>query len=482
MSYDIMLLLVVAIPVLFSVLIPLLGKVSVFIRNFFALLLMVIPFIFLIIILQGVQLGIPIDFIYEFPMLEINFILHADMFAVFVAMASMLVSIVILIYSFEYIKSYENQNEYFFIVVLFIGSMMGIIFSANLIFIYVFWEMTALASWRLIGYFRETEYVRRANKAFLMTAAGALCMLIGFLMIAEQAGSFDLSVISSADLQGPTINLAIILIILGIFSKSATFPLHSWLADAGIAPSPVTALLHAAVLVKIGVYVYARLFNFTIVPSEEIKIILFTIVAISAFLSGAIAFVEKDIKRVIAFSTISQIAFIFLGFISGGKLAFVGAMLFILIHGVAKAGLFLSAGIIEHKIHTKQLDMMGGLFRYMPITALAFAGCALSVMGIPPFAGFFSKFLVIFGAVYDQNVLVALVFIVCAGLTVLYTVRLFGKIFLGSQKDYPHIEKENLYSPMVLSVVSLAVLSLLMTFSFGYLFYIANFAAQTIKG
>jgi formate hydrogenlyase subunit 3/multisubunit Na+/H+ antiporter MnhD subunit len=171
-----------------------------------------------------------------------------------------------------------------------------------------------------------------------------------------------------------------------------------------------------------------------------------------------------------------------LGFISGGKFAFVGAMLFILMHGLAKAGLFLSAGIIEHKIHTKQLDMMGGLFRYMPITAFAFAGCALSVMGIPPFAGFFSKFLVIFGTVYDQNIIAALIFIICAGLTVLYTVRLFWKVFLGSQKEYPHIEKENLNSPMVLSVVSLALLSLILTFSFGYLFYIANLAAQTIKG
>ncbi len=482
MTYDIMLLLVVAIPILFSVLIPLFAKVSVFVRNFFALLLMLIPLIFLVVIFQSVKLGLPVDFVYEFPVLEINFILHADIFSVFVAMASVFISIIVLIYSFEYIKNYDHQNEYFFIVVLFVGSMMGIVFSANLIFIYVFWEMTALASWRLIGYFREREYVRRANKTFIMTAAGALCMLIGFLIIAEQAGSFDLKVISAAELQGPAVSLAIILIILGIFSKSATFPLHSWLADAGIAPSPVTALLHAAVLVKIGVYVYARLFNFTIVPSEEIRTVLFIIVAISAFLSGAVAFVEKDIKRVIAFSTISQLAFIFLGFISGGRLAFIGSMLFILMHGVAKAGLFLSAGIIEHKVHTKQLDMMGGLFKYMPVTAFAFAGCALSVMGIPPFAGFFSKFLLILGSVYDGNIAVALIFIICAGFTVLYTVRVFRKVFFGEQKDYRHIEKEIAFSPMVGSVTALAVLSLLMSFAFSYLFYIATLASQMIKG
>jgi len=482
MTYDIMLLLVVAIPILFSVLIPLFAKVSVFVRNFFALLLMLIPLILLVVIFQAVKLGFPVDFVYEFPVLEINFILHADIFSVFVAMASVFISIIVLIYSFEYIKDYDHQNEYFFIVVLFVGSMMGIVFSANLIFIYVFWEMTALASWRLIGYFREREYVRRANKTFIMTAAGALCMLIGFLIIAEQAGSFDLAVISAAELQGPVVSLAIILIMLGIFSKSATFPLHSWLADAGIAPSPVTALLHAAVLVKIGVYVYARLFNFTIVPSEEIRTVLFIIVAISAFLSGAVAFVEKDIKRVIAFSTISQLAFIFLGFISGGRLAFIGSMLFILMHGVAKAGLFLSAGIIEHKVHTKQLDMMGGLFKYMPVTAIAFAGCALSVMGIPPFAGFFSKFLLILGSVYDGNIAVALIFIICACFTVLYTVRVFRKVFFGEQKDYHHMEKEIPFSPMVGSVTVLAVLSLLMSFAFSYLFYIATLASQMIKG
>jgi len=478
MSYDILLLLIVLVPVLLSTTLPAVAKFSVSIRNFAALLLMLVPMVFLCILLPEVISGNTVKYVFEFP-LGINFILQADIFATFTALASVLVSTVILIYSFEYIKHYENQNEYYFIVVLFLGSMMGIIFSANLIFIYIFWEMTALASWRLIGFFREKEYVRRANKAFLLTAAGALFMLVGFLIIAETAGSFDLDIIANAGITGGIVDLAIIFILIGIFTKSATFPLHSWLADAGIAPSPVTALLHAAVLVKIGVYVYGRLFSFVIIPSDSLRTAILVVIAVSAFVSGGIAFVEKDIKRVIAFSTISQLAFIFLGFVSGGKVAFAGAMLFILIHGLAKAGLFLCAGIIEHKVHTKELDKMGGLLKYMPFTAVAFACCALSVMGIPPFAGFFSKFLVIIGSVMDGNVFTGFAFIICAAFTVLYIVRLFTKIFLGEERgDFKLLPKEKVFSPMVFSVIILAVLSLGFGLFFGDIFTIANLAAN----
>lgn len=478
MSYNGYLLSIVLIPVLLSPVLPFISKKSMWLRNILALLLMLVPFYFLCLLLPEVLSGNIITFSFPFP-LGINFILQADIFAVFTAMASVLISAIILFYSFEYIKSYQYQGEYYFIVVLFLGSMMGIIFSANLIFIYIFWEMTALASWRLIGFFREKEYVRRANKAFLMTAAGALFMLAGFLIIAENAGSFDLNLIANSGISGTAVDFAIALILIGIFAKSATFPFHSWLADAGIAPSPVTALLHAAVLVKIGVYVYARLFSFVIIPSDSMRTVILVVIAVSAFISGGAALVEKDIKRVIAFSTISQIAFIFLGFVSGGKVAFAGAMLFILIHGSAKAGLFLCAGIIEHNVHTKDLDKMGGLLKYMPVTALAFAFSALSVMGIPPFAGFFSKFIVIAGSVMNGNVWTGFAFIICAGLTVLYTVRLFTKVFLGKANgDFSFLHKESLKSPMLISVMILAVLSLGFGLFFGEIFSIANLAAN----
>ena len=140
-------------------------------------------------------------------------------------------------------------------VVLFLGAMMGLVFSRNLLILYLFWEITAIACWRLIGFFREKDYVLRADKAFLVTVFGALVMLVGFIAIGAEYGTFDLGKLTGK----PISNLAVALLLTGIFAKSATLPLHTWLPDAGVAPSPVTALLHAAVLVKIGVYVFARL-------------------------------------------------------------------------------------------------------------------------------------------------------------------------------------------------------------------------------
>ena len=192
-------------------------------------------------------------------------------------------------------------------------------------------------------------------------------------------------------------------------------------------PSPVTALLHAAVLVKIGVYVYARLFNGIIIPSETVRTAVFVIIALSAFISGGAALIEKDIKRIIAFSTVSQLAFIFLGFAAGSRLAFAGSMLFILMHSTAKAGLFLSAGIIEHQTHTKDITKMGGLAKVIPVTFAAFLLCMMSIIGIPPMGGFFSKFMVITGAAEAGYAGVAAAFVIAATFTILYMLRVFYK-------------------------------------------------------
>jgi NADH:ubiquinone oxidoreductase subunit 5 (subunit L)/multisubunit Na+/H+ antiporter MnhA subunit len=170
----------------------------------------------------------------------------ADGLAVFMALVSSFVAAIIVLYSFTYISLYENRNEYYLMVVLFIGAMMGLVYSTNLIFLYLFWEISAVCCWRLIGFFREKEYVRRAGKAFLITAIGAIVMLIGFIMIYMQYGTTDLTVLKGSSLASG----AVVLILFGILSKSATLPFHSWIPDAGVAPTPATALLHAAVLVR----------------------------------------------------------------------------------------------------------------------------------------------------------------------------------------------------------------------------------------
>jgi formate hydrogenlyase subunit 3/multisubunit Na+/H+ antiporter MnhD subunit len=223
-----------------------------------------------------------------------------------------------------------------------------------------------------------------------------------------------------------------------------------------VAPSPVTALLHAAVLVKIGVYVFARLFVATMPLEAFWHTVVPIIAATSALVSAGAALVETDLKRIVAYSTISQIGFIFLGLSVGNAVAVAGGLLYILMHGLAKAGLFLCAGIIEQNTKTKDITKLGGLAATMPLTAAAFLLCAFSVMGIPPFGGFFSKTMVMTGAVASGQTTIALVFLFGACLTILYLFRAFKLIFLGEAK-IPAREGSAL---MVACVVALAVLSL----------------------
>ncbi len=443
------------VPVAASFLLPAIGCASKGLRNLCAFAAVGASLLCSVLLIPGVLAGEVTTI--TMPFLAGGALFQADRLAVFMAIVSSLVGLVIVLYSMGYISHYDNQNEYFFMVVLFLGSMMGIVYSANLVLIYLFWEITAIACWRLIGFFRAPECVVRADKAFLVTGFGALVMLIGFVMIYGQYGSFDLQTIKAASLKNPVNDLAILLILFGILSKSATLPLHTWLPDAGVAPTPVTALLHAAVLVKIGVYVYARLFvaTFTIDPVWDTAVPL--IAGVSALVSGGAALIETDMKRIIAYSTVSQLGFIFLGLSIGNGVGLAGGLLYIMMHSIAKGGLFLCAGVVEQKLHVKDITKLGGLIRTMPITAVSFILCAFSVMGIPPFGGFFSKYMVIAGSLKSGNYPLAIIFIIGAFLTMIYLFRLFAMIFLGDAKTMPVAEGSPV---MVGSVAFLAILSI----------------------
>jgi NADH:ubiquinone oxidoreductase subunit 5 (subunit L)/multisubunit Na+/H+ antiporter MnhA subunit len=456
MNYSWLVLSIVFVPVAGSLVLPLAGRLSLRLRNALALMFVLTSFILSLklipLVYSGKTVLITQRFIYGF-----NFTLLADSLAVFMACVSSLISSIIVMYSFGYISHYDNQNEYYSMVVLFLGAMMGLVFSANLIFLYLFWEITAITSWRLIGFFREKTYIFKADKSFLVTVFGALLMLVGFVSIYQQAGTFDMLTIKAV-LRNPISNLAVLLILAGILSKSATLPFHTWLPDAGVAPSPVTALLHAAVLVKIGVYVFARLFLVTFVLPDLWHTVIPIIAAASAIIAAGAALIETDLKRIIAYSTISQIGFIFFGFAVGNGVGIAGALLYILMHGIAKAGLFLCAGIVEQNTKVKDITKLGGLIKTMPVTAIAFLFCAFSVMGIPPFGGFFSKYLIFAGAMQGGQIITGLFFLGGAFLTIIYLFRVFNLVFLGQEKT--PLAKES--SPiMVFSVALLGALSLL---------------------
>ncbi|HNW45418.1 MAG TPA: proton-conducting transporter membrane subunit [Elusimicrobiales bacterium] len=448
-----LLIIAVALPIFGAFTLPLANKISTSARNSLAVFLGLFTFLAAALLFRPVCLGQVVAIAVPFP-LGFDLILQADMLSVFMASISAFVSAIILIYSLDYISHYENQTEYYTMVVLFLGSMMGLVFSANLLWLYIFWEMTAFASWRLVGFFRSDRDVAKANKTILVTFFGAVCMLLGIVIVYFEYGTLDLNA-----LHGEAISaVAAALILAGIFSKSATLPFSTWLPDAGVAPSTVTALLHAAVLVKIGVYAYARIFGVTFAAPDGFMTAVLYLAGASALVSAGAAMVETDIKRIIAYSTVSQIAFIFLGLASGNKTAFAGALLYILMHSVAKGGLFLCAGIIEQNTHTKDITKMGGLFSSMPVTGTAFALCSLSVMGIPPFGGFFSKFLVFSGAAQNGNLPVLLMFLAGAVMTLLYLVRLFYKIFLGDNAGHNNPKEGS--CTMVASVMALALIGL----------------------
>jgi proton-translocating NADH-quinone oxidoreductase chain N len=431
------------------------GRLRLYLRNSLSFLSIVCSFVLSLSLIPAVLSGKTLAIVRTLP-LGFNLSFVADGLAVFMAAVSSLISAIIVLYSFGYIRHYEHQNEYYFMVTLFLGSMMGLIFSANLILLYIFWELTAIASWRLIGFFREKHYVERADKAFLMTVFGAAVMLVGFISIYQQTGSFELSASKENLGINPLSNFTVLLILVGILSKSASLPFHTWLPSAGVAPSPVTALLHAAVLVKIGVYVFARLF----IATFNLEIIWHTwipwLAAVSALVSAGAAFIDTDLKRIIAYSTISQIGFIFLGLSSQNTIGLIGALLYILMHGLAKAGLFLCAGIVEQNTQTKDIRQLGGLIKTMPVTAISFLGCAFSVMGIPPFGGFFSKYMVFSATVKDGNLALAGAFLLGALLTIIYLFRLFNLVFLGKE-TIPAKEGSSL---MLVCVASFALLSL----------------------
>jgi proton-translocating NADH-quinone oxidoreductase chain N len=461
---EFLLSLAVSIPLFGSILLPVTGKFCETTRNILALALVSASFLCSVALLPLVISGQTVT-----VQLAGFSLFQADMLAVFMALVSSFVGAIIVFYSFGYISHYEHRNEYYFMVVLFLASMMGLVYSRNLIAIYLFWEITALACWRLIGFFRERAYVIRADKAFLVTVFGALMMLIGFIMVYDQTGSFDLVAIKAATATHPITNLAVLFMLFGILSKSATLPLHTWLPDAGVAPSPVTALLHAAVLVKIGVYVFARLFVATITVDPIWHTAVPVIAGVSALVSAGAALIDTDIKRIIAYSTISQLGFILLGLSVSSEIGIAGGLLYILMHSLAKGGLFLCAGIVEQKTHVKDITKLGGLIAAMPVTAASFALCAFSVMGIPPFGGFFSKYMVISGAVNSGQLAIAITFIVGAFMTVIYLLRTFSMVFLGETRMTGGIQalKEG-SAGMVWSVALLAALSLAGGIFFSY--------------
>jgi len=370
------------------------------------------------------------------------------------ALTSTLVAFIIFLYSFGYFKEEKEKNFFSFWALIFLGSMLGVVFSDNLIFLYLFWEVAGLCSYRLIGLHRENEHLLKADKAFMITAGGAGIMFLSFAYIYSQTGTFSLS-----EMKGVSVSsFVFFLFFIGVITKSATFPLHTWLPDASVAPTPVTAFLHAAVLVKIGIYGILRVFWKTLSIEGNIIWALYLCI-FSSLIAGTVALIEKDFKKILAYSTVSQLGFLLSGILFFNERAIEGVLIFYLAHALGKGGLFLTAGIMEKIFGTKDITKMAGVMKSLPQTTIAYFLCMLSVIGIPPFLGFFGKINIITGALEKGALLAGFLLIISSVLTLLYLWRTFKYVFISEKADIK-INSEGL-GMMNLAVLLLGLFSLL---------------------
>lgn len=360
------------------------------------------------------------------------------------------VSFMVHLYSLGYMKGDERFTTYYAYLSLFTFSMLGLVVSVNLFQIYMFWELVGVSSFLLIGfYYDKPSAVSASKKAFIVTRFADLGFLIGILILGHGAETLDFNTLISR-LTDPTspwlgalsagsflgasaLTWGLLLVFMGGAGKSAMFPLHIWLPDAMEGPTPVSALIHAATMVVAGVYLVARLFPvFAIACPVALDVVLWTGIISSVF-AALIACAQTDIKRVLAYSTMSQIGYMMFalglsGYGGEAGLGYTASLFHLFTHAFFKALLFLGAGAVIHMVHSNEIKDMGGLRKRMPVTHLAFLIGCLAIAGIPPFAGFFSKEEILTAA-YAANPVIYWIALITAGLTAFYMFRLYYLIF-----------------------------------------------------
>lgn len=370
------------------------------------------------------------------------------------------VSFMVHIYSFGYMKGERGFQRYYAFLSLFTMSMLGLVVATNIFQMYLFWELVGVSSYLLIGfYYTRPAAIAASKKAFIVTRFADLGFLIGILIYGYYAGTYTFQPDEMALLKGGAamLPLALGLMFIGGAGKSAMFPLHIWLPDAMEGPTPVSALIHAATMVVAGVYLVARMFPLFIVYAPDVLHIIAYVGAFTAFYAASVACVQSDIKRVLAFSTISQIGFMIvaLGVCTSsephhGGLGYMAGMYHLFTHAMFKASLFLGAGSIIHAVHSNEMSAMGGLRKYMPITHITFLVACLAISGIPPFSGFFSKDEIL-TACFQFSPVMGWIMTVIAAMTAFYMFRLYYGIFWGTENKELHAEHTPHESPLAMT-------------------------------
>lgn len=382
--------------------------------------------------------------------LSINIGILLDPISVVMLVVVTFISLMVHIYSLGYMKGEERFSTYFAYLGLFTFSMLGLVISSNIFQIYIFWELVGVSSFLLIGYYyNKPSAVAACKKAFIVTRFADLGFLIGILILSYSSGTLDFNTlierltspessqfktaVASSFLGISALTWGAALVFIGGAGKSAMFPLHIWLPDAMEGPTPVSALIHAATMVVAGVFLVARLFPVFSLAAPEVLTMIGWVGAISAIIAAIIACTQTDIKRVLAYSTMSQIGFMMFalgvsGYGGENGLGYTASIFHLFTHALFKALLFLGAGAVIHYVHSNDMQDMGGLRKKMPITHITFLIACLAIAGVPPFAGFFSKEEILLAA-YHHNPAIYWIALFTSGLTAFYMFRLYFNIF-----------------------------------------------------
>ena len=375
------------------------------------------------------------------PDLGLSLAFRLDGFAMLFAILILVIGLLVILYARYYLSDSDSTGRFFAYLMLFMGSMLGIVLAENILLLLMFWEMTSLSSFLLISYWQHRSDARNgARMALAVTGLGGLAMLGGFLLLGHMAGSYALSDILT---QGDAIRAhalytpTLVLILLGAFTKSAQFPFHFWLPQAMAAPTPVSAYLHSATMVKAGVFLLARLFP-VLSGTDEWSVLVMGAGLITLVIGAYFALFKHDLKGLLAYSTISHLGLITLLFGIGTPLAAVAGVFHIINHATFKASLFMAAGIIDHECGTRDMRLINGLWRYMPYTATLAMVAAASMAGVPLFNGFLSKEMFFHEAVnfakyttWDWTLTVAAV---AAGVfAVAYSLRFIHDVFFNGE-------------------------------------------------
>ena len=416
-------------------------------------------------LLPAVNGGTPVVAVMDWiPSLGIALAFRADGLSLLFALLITGIGTAVFLFANEYLAEHRDRPRFFAMLTLFMAAMLGAVLADDLLVMLVFWELTSLASFLLIGFEPERPVARRsAQQGLLITVAGGLALLAGVILLGEAAGTTRISAILAqgpALLAHPNTLAATGLIATGAFAKSAQVPLHAWLANAMVAPTPVSAYLHSATMVKLGIYLMARL-NPTL-GGSELWIVLLQTAGLATMLTGSIlAFRETDLKRVLAYSTVVSLGTLMVLVSLPQTIASVAMVAFLVVHALYKACLFLVAGIIDHEAGTRDTTALSGLARRMPITATIAVLGGLSMAGLPPFIGFVGKELV-----YEASLgsaapgLPVLIALIANGAMVAVAGVLTLRVFFGPASSTPR-EAHDPRWPMLAGPAVLAMLGLL---------------------